>query len=161
MSFDSLAFRQAMGRFTTGVTVVTTRNPKGGNIGVTVNSFASVSLDPPLVLFCLDKAALSFEAFGRSDQFAVNFLCAEQHALSVRFSTTTADKWEGVAYDIWPTDLPVLRDCLVNLGCQKEAVHEGGDHVIIVGRVDALRLDGEKRPLVYYQSGYREIGASL
>ncbi len=161
MSFDSLAFRQAMGRFATGVTVVTTRDQAGSNCGVTINSFASVSLDPPLVLFCLDKAAMSFNAFCEAERFVINFLCEEQHRLSVRFSTAATDKWDGVPFDLWPSDLPVLRDCLANLGCRKDAVHDGGDHVIIVGRVENLLLDSEKKPLLYYRSGYREIGPSL
>ncbi|NIA67013.1 flavin reductase family protein [Pelagibius litoralis] len=161
MSFDSLAFRQVLGRFATGVTVVTTRDSVGANCGVTVNSFASVSLDPPLVLFCLDKAAMSFEAFSRTGQFAVNFLSADQHDLSIRFATAATDKWDGIAYDLWPSEIPVLKDCLANLGCRKEAVHEGGDHVIIVGRVEILSLDDDKGPLVYYQSGYRELGRSI
>ncbi len=161
MSFNSLAFREAMGRFATGVTVVTTRDSAGGNCGVTVNSFASVSLDPPLVLFCLDRAAMSFDIFGGAARFAINFLAADQQTLSVRFSTPTADKWNGVDYDLWPSEVPVLKGCLANLGCLKEAVHEGGDHVIIVGRVETLQTDSEKSPLVYYQSGYRQIGQSI
>ncbi len=161
MSFDSLAFREALGSFATGVTVVTTRDQVGRHCGVTVNSFASVSLDPPLVLFCLDKAAMSFDALSQAEQFAVNFLCAEQHALSVRFSTAAADKWNGVAYEIWNSDLPVLKDCLANLACRQEAVHDAGDHIIIVGRVESLQLDRERDPLVYYQSSYRAIGPDL
>ena len=161
MSFDSLAFRQAMGRFATGVTVVTTRDQAGANCGVTINSFASVSLDPPLILFCLDKAAMSYNTFRDAERFVINFLCEEQHHLSVRFSTAASDKWDGVAFDFWPSDLPALKGCLANLECRKDAVHEGGDHIIIVGRVEHLLLDSEKKPLLYYQSGYREIGPSL
>ena len=161
MNFDSLAFRRAMGRFATGVTVVTTRDGAGDNCGVTVNSFASVSLDPPLVLFCLDKAAMSYDVFLQAEEFVINFLSAEQHPLSVRFSTAAMDKWDGVAYEIWDSGQPALQDCLANLGCRKEAVHEGGDHIIIIGRVEGLRMESDKDPLVYYQSGYRGIGPNL
>ena len=161
MTFDSLAFRQAMGRFATGVTVVTTRNGAGENCGVTVNSFTSVSLDPPLVLFCLDRAALSYDAFCQAEKFAINVLCAEQQRLSVRFSTAASDKWDGVAFELWPTGVPVLKGCLANLGCRKEAVHDGGDHVIFVGRVEDLQLNADKDPLVYFQSVYRGIGPNL
>ncbi|WP_420348573.1 flavin reductase family protein [Pelagibius sp.] len=161
MTFDSLAFRKAMGTFATGVTVVTTRDAEGQNCGVTVNSFASVSLEPPLVLFCLDREAMSFGAFTGADRFAINFLAAEQHHLSIRFSVSATDKWDGVAYDSWADDLPMLKGCLANLGCRREAVYDGGDHVIIVGYVEDLRISETREPLVYYQSGYRAIGPSL
>jgi flavin reductase (DIM6/NTAB) family NADH-FMN oxidoreductase RutF len=161
MTFDSLAFRQALGSFATGVAVVTARDDAGANRGITVNSFSSVSLDPPLVLFCLDKAAMSFDAFHRAERFAVNVLRKQQHAVSVRFSTAAIDKWNGVAYDLWPGDLPVLRDCLANLACRREAVYEAGDHIIIVGRVERLHLGEEGDPLVYFQSSYRTIGPAV
>ncbi|MGF1628205.1 MAG: flavin reductase family protein [Kiloniellaceae bacterium] len=158
MTFDSLAFRRALGSFATGVAVVTATDASGANRGITVNSFSSVSLEPPLILFCLDKAALSFDCFSGVERFAVNVLCAEQHELSVRFSTAAIDKWNGVAYDLWPGDLPVLRDCLANLACRRESLYEGGDHVIVVGRVERLRAAGEGDPLVYFQSRYCSIG---
>ena len=161
MTFDSFAFRRALGSFATGVTVVTARDAAGANRGITVNSFSSVSLDPPLILFCLDKATPSFDSFRGAGRFAVNVLRAEQHALSIRFSTAAIDKWDGVAHDLWPGDLPVLSGCLANLACRREALYEGGDHVIIVGRVERLHTAGEGDPLVYFQSDYRTIGPSV
>jgi len=149
-----------LGSFATGVAVVTARDRAGHNRGITVNSISSVSLEPPLVLYCLDKAALSYDVFHQATRFAVNFLCKDQHALSVRFSTAAIDKWEGVAHDLWAGDLPVVRDCLANLICHREQVYEGGDHVIILGRVEHLEVSvGE--PLLYFQGGYRAIGPSV
>jgi len=161
MTFDSFAFRRALGSFATGVAVVTAQDSAGTHRGITVNSFSSVSLEPPLILFCLDRAALSFDCFSAAEHFAVNVLSAEQHELSVRFSTATADKWDGVAYDLWPGDLPVLCDCLANLVCRRESLYEGGDHVIVVGRVERLHTAGEGDPLIYFQSSYRSLGPSV
>lgn len=158
MTFDSLTFRRALGCFATGVTVVTARDAAGRNRGITINSFSSVSLEPPLVLFCLDRATPSFDSFCEAGRFAVNVLTAEQHELSVRFSTATADKWNGVEYDLWPGDLPVLRGCLASLACRREAVYEGGDHVIVVGRVERLAAAGAGDPLIYFRSDYRSVG---
>lgn len=161
MTFDSSAFRRALGSFATGVAVVTARDSEGRNRGITVNSFSSVSLDPPLVLFCLDKAAMSFETFQQAKSFAVNVLAEHQHELSVRFATAAVDKWDGVAYELWPGGLPVLHDCLANLACRREALYQGGDHVIILGRVERLQSAGDLDPLVYFQSDYRSIGPSF
>lgn len=161
MSFDSLAFRRALGCFATGVTVVTARDGSGQNRGITINSLSSVSLEPPLVLYCLDKETPSFDSFREAERFAVNMLRAGQHALSVRFSTAAADKWDGIDYDLWPGDLPVLRGCLASLACRREAVYEGGDHVIIVGRVEQLAAAGPGEPLIYFQSAYRTIGPEV
>jgi len=161
MTFDSLAFRRALGCFATGVAVVTARDASGRNRGLTVNSFSSVSLEPPLVLFCLDKETPSFAGFCEAGRFAVNVLRAEQHSLSVRFSTAAADKWNGIEYDLWPGELPVLRGCLASLACRREALYEGGDHVIIVGRVERLATAGPGEPLIYFQSSYRTVGPSV
>mgnify|MGYP003700734905 FL=1 len=161
MTFDSLAFRRALGSFATGVTVVTARDAAGSYRGITVNSFSSVSLDPPLILFCLDKETPSFAGLCEAERFAVNVLCAEQHELSVRFATAMADKWDGVDHELWPGDLPVLTGCLANLACRRETLYEGGDHVIIVGRVERLQVAGEGDPLVYFQSAYRSVGPAF
>lgn len=161
MTFDSLAFRRALGSFATGVTVITAPDRNGEHRGVTVNSFSSVSLDPPLVLFCLDKGALSFTCLTEAERFAVNVLRGGQHDLSVRFSRAAADKWEGVDFELWPGEVPVLRGCLANLLCRREALYEGGDHTIIVGRVERLEAAEEGDPLVYFQGNYRGIGPLL
>jgi len=158
MTFDSLTFRRALGCFATGVTVVTARDAAGRNRGITINSFSSVSLDPPLILFCLDKETPSFASYCEAERFAVNVLRAEQHALSIRFATAAADKWNGVEYDLWPGDLPVLRGCLATLACRQEQVYDGGDHLIVVGRVERLATAGAGDPLIYFRSDYRSVG---
>lgn len=161
MTFDSFTFRRALGNFATGVTVVTARDASGTNRGITVNSFSSVSLDPPLILFCLDKEALSFDCLSVAERFAVNVLRKDQHGLSVRFSMAAADKWNGVEYDLWPGEVPILRGCLANLLCRRENLYEGGDHLIVVGRVEHLHAADDGDPLVYFQSGYRSIGPGV
>src|SRR3546814_9526052 len=119
MTFDSLTFRRALGCFATGVTVVTARDASGRNCGITINSFSSVSLEPPLILFCLDKETPSFDSLCAVERFAVNVLRAEQHALSVRFSPAGADKWDTVDHDLWAGGLPVLRGCLASFACRR------------------------------------------
>src|SRR3546814_4661747 len=86
---------------------------------------------------------------------------AEQHSLTGRVATAAADKWNGIPYDLWPGDLPVLRGCLASLACRREAVHGGGDHVIVVGRVEQIESGGSGDPLIYFQSGYRSIGPAV
>ncbi len=155
--FDSLDFRDALGRFATGVTVVTTLDRWERPRGITVNSFTSVSLEPPLVLFCLERTAQSAEAFSAAGHFAVNVLRREQEPLSVRFAGTAPDKWEGIAYERWSSGVPILSGCLANLECAREAIYEGGDHIILLGRVLDLRCEREGEPLLYYRGGYRGL----
>ena len=158
MAVDTRALRDAFGCFATGITVVTTVDERGEKYGVTANSFTSLSLEPPLCLFCLDNKALSFAAFQEARHFAVNVLAQEQEALSSNFARSNADKWNGVAYETWATGAPILPGCLANLECDVEATHEGGDHVIIVGRVrDMTYRDGNCRPLLYYRGRYNAL----
>jgi flavin reductase (DIM6/NTAB) family NADH-FMN oxidoreductase RutF len=157
MKFDRRAFRNALGCFATGVTVVTTVTDTGDPVGLTANSFSSVSLDPPLVLFCLDRASHNLAAFQASGRFAVNVLSDDQRDLSVRFSTTIGDRWDGVAWEVWATGAPVLSGCLAALDCETEAVHEGGDHVIIVGRVKRFASVVDGKPLLYFRGNYATV----
>ncbi len=149
-------FKAACGRYATGVTVVTTVDTDGRPEGLTVNSFTSVSLTPPLVLFCLERAAGSYGAFGRTERFAVNVLSEDQAALSTHFATpNNPDKFADVAVETDVDGLPHLTGALSRLVCTVEARHEGGDHVILVGRVRRVSLGAESgRPLVYYRGGY-------
>lgn len=159
MTFTQRAFRDALGCFATGIAVVTTVDAAGAPVGVTINSFSSVSLDPPLVLFSLGRRAQSFEAFIGAGRFAVNVLSAEQQELSVRFSRLGSDKFADLAYETWETGCPILDGCLANLDCVTEAMHDGGDHVILVGRV--LRLDSRRTgaPLLYFRGRYVRLEA--
>lgn len=158
MTFDSRAFRNALGSFATGIAVVTTIAPDDLPIGVTVNSFSSVSLDPPLVQFCLGRAAMSYEAFTTAPSFAVNILAEDQADLSVRFSKRDLqERWEGVGVERWDTGVPILSGCLASLECDREHIYEGGDHVIVVGRVRRLSATAEGKPLLYFRGSYAQL----
>lgn len=158
MGIDPREFRNTVGCFATGITVITTVDESGGPIGFTANSFTSLSLDPPLVLFCLDRKVTSFGAFSAERPFAVNILSSAQTDVSQRFATTGPEKWEGVEFESWETGSPILPGCLANLDCTIESVHEGGDHVIVIGRVVALkRADAAPGALLYYNGRYAEL----
>ncbi len=145
---DPKHLRQALGRFATGVTIVTTRGPNGKLEGLTANSFSAVSLDPPLVLWSLQKKAPSLESFRNSGCFAVNVLGAHQHDHCRRFATPSADKFLDVAYRDGFGGCPVLDDSIATFECSTQSVVEGGDHLIFLGRVEsAVYRDGE--PLIF------------
>ena len=150
---DSRALRSALGRFATGVTIVTTRCPSGRLVGLTANSFSSVSLDPPLVLWSLRRNASSLQSFTGSRSFAVNVLAHDQELLSNRFAKPSADKFEGLDYAIGLNGCPVLRDTLACFECRLESEIEGGDHVIFLGRVErATHREGV--PLIFAGGNY-------
>ena len=158
MSIDARTFRKAMGCFPTGVTVVTTLAGEGSPVGVTVSSFTSVSLDPPLVLFCLDARTSNVEAFRRSGHFAINVLRNEQREVSIRFASRMEDKWKGFAYDTWTTGSPILPNCLANIECSTAAIHDGGDHLIFLGRVVSFRTsDTAAEPLLFFRGRYHSV----
>jgi len=145
---DPMHLRRAMGRFATGVTVVTTRTAAGKVEALTANSFTTVSLDPPLVLWSLARKAASFKAFEAAQHFVVNVLAVDQVDLCRHFATPRADKLAGVAFSDGPGGSPVLAGTLAHFSCARHAFVDGGDHVIIVGRVvEASHRDGE--PLVF------------
>nr|WP_169806359.1 flavin reductase family protein [Herbidospora sakaeratensis] len=151
------SLREALGQFATGVAVITTATGEGERAGVTVNSFTSVSLDPPLVLWCLSNRAPSAPVFLKAGRFAVNVLAADQDHLSRRFATPSADKFAGV--DLLGSPLPILAGTLAAFVCRTERVHDGGDHHIFVGAVEHYqRAEGE--PLVFHSGRYREIAAT-
>lgn len=152
-------FRRALGRFATGVTVVTTRTPSGKLEGLTVNSFSSVSLDPPMVLWSIQRRAPSLASFIEAGRFAVNVLGTHQKKLCRHFSTPLDDKFADVAHQIGPHGCPLLDDSLARFECRTESVIEGGDHLIFLGRVErAMHRDGE--PLIF-STGAFWVPASL
>ena len=157
MSFDARSFRQALGCFATGITVVTSVGLDGEYLGFTANSFNSVSLDPPLVLFSLDRGAYSLKAFEAAGVFAINILREDQEAVSIAFARALSNKWEGVRTEIWQTGSPILVDALASFDCETTSMHDGGDHVIFVGRVLRLRAGVDGRPLLYFRGTYRQI----
>jgi len=157
MPVDRQEFRKAMGCYATGITVITSLSAAGKPVGMTVNSFNSVSLDPPLVLFSLDRKATHFADFMAASYFGVNILAEEQQQLSRIFSTQGIDRWEGVAYEKWETGSPILPGTLASFDCVTDARHDGGDHIIFIGRVLKLGFASEGTPLLYYRGKYDQL----
>jgi flavin reductase (DIM6/NTAB) family NADH-FMN oxidoreductase RutF len=151
--FDRRDYRNALGQFATGVTIVTARAKDGRAIGLTVNSFTSVSLDPPLVLWCLSRQATDFTHFNRARHFAVNVLSAKQHHLSRQFSTTVADKFSGIECEDASDGSPLLEEATAHFICRVAGRFDGGDHVIIVGEVEKYHWR-EGEPLVFHAGRY-------
>jgi 3-hydroxy-9,10-secoandrosta-1,3,5(10)-triene-9,17-dione monooxygenase reductase component len=149
-------FRDALGRFATGITIVTTRGAAGELVGFTASSFNSVSLEPPLVLFSLGRASSSWDAFIHADLFGVNVLRESQQDLSTRFAKTATDKFEGVPYELGATGVPLLKGVLAHFECRVRHRYDGGDHVIFVGEVLHFEHD-EGDPLIYFGSRYRGL----
>lgn len=147
----SRAFRDALGRFATGVTIVTTDAPDGP-LGITANSFASVSLDPPLVLWSPAKASRRFPAFDAATRYAIHILAEDQTNVCGRFSKDGYD-FDGLAWHRGPDNVPLIDGCLARFDCERVAAHDGGDHLIIVGRVLAAEMrDGA--PLLFASGRY-------
>jgi flavin reductase (DIM6/NTAB) family NADH-FMN oxidoreductase RutF len=158
--FDSKAFRGALGCFPTGVAVVTTTSSAAQHMGITVNSFSSVSLDPPMVLWCLDKKSDRFGAFTSAPGYTINILGTEHRDVSSRLAKQGEHSLEGVA--MHPTELgpPALQDALAIFECTPEQVHDAGDHVILVGRVVRFHRHDAGAPLVFFQGKYGALAAS-
>lgn len=149
-------FRDALSRFASGVTVVTTRDRDDTLHGITVSAFSSVSLSPPLVAVIIEKTAGSHHAFMDSGIFAVNILSSEQAGLSDHFAFTHHNKFEGVEYSINEDGLPWLDESLVNMSCRLRHSFDGGDHTIFVGEVIASRTS-DRGSLVYFRGGYHTV----
>ena len=154
-SFDPQAFRAALGTFTTGVTIITTRGDDDTPIGVTANSFNSVSLNPPLVLWSLAKSANSLPAFETGRHWNVHVLSADQQALAASFAAQGADKFGGLELEPGISPAPLLPHCTARFQCRTAFRYDGGDHVIFVGEVLAYERDAERRPLLLWQRGHR------
>ncbi len=155
-AIDPLQFRRALGNFATGVTIVTAQNAQGEKVGVTANSFNSVSLDPPLILWSIDKKSSSFHVFEDASHFAVNILSGSQIELSNKFSRRNIDKYEGTSYHEGLGFVPVLENCSAVFECERHQIIEGGDHWIIIGKVVAFHDEG-RSPLVYHQGAYSGV----
>lgn len=156
MQVDERSFRKALGCFATGVTVVTTADAEGQPVGLTVSSFSSLSLDPPLVLFCLDKRTRALEAF-KSGHFAVHVLREDQRQLSIQFASRQDDKWNSVDFSTNDYGIPVLSNCLARLECELHEMVEGGDHTIFVGKVHSLEHQTGGQPLLYFRGAYANL----
>ncbi len=149
-------FRRTLGRFASGVTVVTTRDSDGRLHGITVSAFCSVSLEPPLILVCIEKNTGSHYAFEQSKSFVINILREDQQYLSERFASFLPDKFAETKYHSGIDDLPVLEDVLANLECRLVNSHANGDHTIYVGEIERANVNDGK-PLVYWESSYRNL----
>lgn len=147
---DEALFRQTMGRYASGVTIVTTRDEAGTPWGLTASAVSSVSLHPPLVLVCIDKKANTYEVVTKARFFAINVLNRRQDELALRFATRGADKFADVSYQLGATGAPLLPEVsLAVIECRMFAQYAGGDHTIVVGEVIAARIS-EGQPLLFY-----------
>src|ERR1700744_1085290 len=154
MSFDKVAFRQALGCFPTGVAVVTASVSGGEHTGITVNSFTSVSLDPPLVLWCIDRKSNRFAAFTTAKHYTISLLGTSHESVSSRLAKQGAHDLDGI--DLLETESgpPALAAALALFECEAEAVHQGGDHAILVGRVVRFARGAGGEPLVFFKGKY-------
>jgi flavin reductase (DIM6/NTAB) family NADH-FMN oxidoreductase RutF len=148
--FSSTEFRTALGMFATGVTIVTARTPQGQLVGLTVNSFNSVSLKPPLVLWSLSQAASFMDAFRAGSHYAINILATDQQALALRFASRGLDRFAGVALTEGACGAPLIVGSVANFECFNRSRHEEGDHVIFVGEVEQCSHRAGAAPLLFH-----------
>jgi flavin reductase (DIM6/NTAB) family NADH-FMN oxidoreductase RutF len=159
---DSRRFRNALGQFPTGVVIATARTAPGQLIGMTMSSFNSVSLDPPLILFSVLRQAHSFTVWQGIDRYAINVLNEEQEQVSNQFARSKGDKWEGISPLTGDTGVPMLPNAAVVFECETHARFDGGDHEIFVARVAAMHEHSVNRgrPLVFFEGRYRQLASS-
>ncbi|HTD84735.1 MAG TPA: flavin reductase family protein [Gemmatimonadaceae bacterium] len=156
MSVSPDEFRAVLGRFPSGVTVVTTKAADGTDQGMTVSAFSSLSLDPPLVLICIEKSASVHDALTTASGFIVNVLSAKQEQIARRFAIVDIDRFEGVGFARSAQGYAILDDVLAVIECDRVSLCEGGDHTIIVGEVETTRAESGT-PLLYYRGGYAQL----
>jgi len=153
---DPDSFRSVLGRFASGVTIVTARDDAGVDHGMTVSAFCSLSLDPPLVLLCVDHAASMYELLLTHPRFGISILSSNQEAYSRRFADPDSDRFDGIAYSRGESGVVLLEESLAHLECRVTEHYEGGDHTIFIAEVEhAEPRDG--RPLLYYRGGYAQL----
>ncbi len=156
MTVSEDEFRSVLGRFASGVTVVTTKASDGSDNGMTVSAFSSVSLAPPLVLICIEKTASVHDALTTAPAFIVNVLSAEQERIARRFSIVDIDRFEGVGYTRARSGIAILDDVLAVIECRRTNLYDGGDHTIILGEVESARTESGTS-LLYYRGGYSQL----
>ena len=157
VTIDPDTFRSVLGRFASGITVLTARDHDATDCGMTVSAFCSVSLVPPLVLVCVDHIASMHDMLLRVSHFAVNILAAHQEALSRRFSGPDEHKrFDGVGYSRGQSGAALLDDALAHLECRRVAHHDAGDHTVVIGEVESATPFAD-RPLLYYRGGYAQL----
>jgi 3-hydroxy-9,10-secoandrosta-1,3,5(10)-triene-9,17-dione monooxygenase reductase component len=153
---ETRALRDALGRFATGVAMVTAA-PEAELIGLIVNSLTSVSLDPPLILFCPSRGSVTWSRMRRAGRFAVNVLGRDLEAFAARAAPPGSDRFAGVTWTTGRGGAPLLTDALASLECTIVGEHPGGDHWIVVGRVDELHLPPTKDPLIFFGGGFHGL----
>lgn len=156
MSIDPDAFRSLLGRFASGITVVTTVDETGRDVGMTVSAFSSVSLDPPLVVICVARDASVFSELTAAHYVVVNILAAEQESLSRRFAGPVSDRFDGLGYSRAKTGAPILDDVLAWCECRVVHRHEAGDHLLLVAEAERGAVRDHK-PLLHYRGGYAQL----
>lgn len=156
MTLDPDSFRAVLGRFASGVTIVTVHDAAGRDHGMTVSAFCSVSLEPPLVLVCIERVASMHDVAIAASHFAVNVLAAEQETLARRFADTGSDRFAGVGYTRGESGAPLLDDALAIAECRRVTAHPAGDHTILVGETEHATVR-DARPLLYYRGGYASL----
>ncbi len=156
MSVSQSAFRAVLGRFASGVTVVTARDRRGRDIGMTVSAFASLSLDPPLVLICIDHSASVYNSLCKAPHFIANILSEGQEAIARRFAETSGNRFDGIGYERGQNGAVVLLEVLGYIECNVVERYEAGDHDIIIGSVEVAQAN-EGKPLLYYRGGYAQL----
>ena len=157
MSLDGRNLRDALGRFATGVCLITTVSDNQQAMGMTANSFSSVSLEPPLVLWALQNNSDVYDVFANPRHFAINILSSEQQAHSNQYAKKDQHDLDPAHFRDGKYGAPVIRQALVTFECELYATYEGGDHLIIVGRVKALHQRSTGEPLLFYSGGYHEL----
>lgn len=156
MTIDTDAFRSALGRFTSGVTVVTTCTQSAVDHGMTASAFCSVSLEPPLILVCVEKIATMHDAIISCSHFAVNVLAHDQEQIARRFAEVEGNRFEGIGFSRGGNSSPIIDNALAVLECRRATTYEGGDHTIVIGEVETATWRDDK-PLLYYRGGYAGI----
>lgn len=156
MAVSQEEFRYALSHFASGVCVVTTVDKAGKQFGITVSAFCSVSLDPALILVCIERSTASHYAFGESEVFIVNILSEDQRSLSEHFATPFPNKFSEIPHRITDSGVPALDGTIATIECRLHATLDGGDHSIFLGRVEEAHIRGG-RPLIYFRSDYHDL----
>jgi len=156
MALDPKEIRNVMGHFATGVTVITTKDKTGKPFGLTVNSFTSLSLNPPLLVVCIDKTVDCYSCFEESKLFGVNMLSEQQEELSRRFATKGIEKFEGIEWHMGENGVPLLDGTIGTIECNVAQSCEGGDHTIFLGEIVSATASGD-RPLIFFKGKYSRM----
>lgn len=160
MELDERSFRKALSCFASGVTVVTSCDDSGAPVGVTVSAFSSLSLDPPLVLFCLDRRNKMLDAYNKG-HFVINILREDQRQVSIQFASKGDDKWKDIPFTTNAHGVRLIENSLAHIECAVHQVLDGGDHLIIIGKVEQIEAQTGGQPLLYFRGAYADLGEGI